>query len=117
MDCSAVPLPLPNVSSTELAKILEFCRYHHCHRLQQQEQAAYHTQFLSSLTKTKDLFGLILAANYLDIASLTDVLCQRVADTIKVMTSEEIKKYLDIANDFTTEEEAQVRRENQWAFD
>ncbi|MCO5547358.1 hypothetical protein L7F22_000807 [Adiantum nelumboides] len=124
MDCSAVPLPLPNISSAELAKILEFCRYHHHHPLQQQQQAAaagtpasaYHKQFLSSLTK-KDLFGLMLAANYLDIASLLDVLCGRVANKIKKMTPEEVRKYFGIANDFTPEEESQVRRENQWAFD
>ncbi|CAO2582915.1 S-phase kinase-associated protein 1 [Lemmus lemmus] len=50
------------------------------------------------------LFELILDANYLDIKGLLDVTCKTV----------EIRKTFNIKNDFTEEEEAQVRKENQW---
>lgn len=36
---------------------------------------------------------------------------------IKGKTPEEIRKTFDIKNDFTPEEEEDVRRENQWAFE
>ncbi|KAH0504238.1 S-phase kinase-associated protein 1 [Microtus ochrogaster] len=56
------------------------------------------------------LFELILAANYLDIKGLLDVTCKTVANMIK-----EIRTTFNIKNDFTEEEEAQVRKENQWS--
>ncbi|VAH54324.1 unnamed protein product [Triticum turgidum subsp. durum] len=63
------------------------------------------------------LLDLILAANYLNIKGLLDLTCQTVADMIKGKTPEEIRKTFNIKNDFTPEEEAEIRRENQWAFD
>jgi hypothetical protein len=57
------------------------------------------------------------AANYLNIKSLLDLTCQTVADMIKGKTPEEIRKTFNIKNDFTPEEEEEVRRENQWAFE
>ncbi|XP_056688263.1 SKP1-like protein 20 [Spinacia oleracea] len=63
------------------------------------------------------LFDLILAANYLDIKSWLDLNYQTVADMIKGKTPEEIRKIFHIKNDFTEEEEAEIRKENQWAFE
>jgi S-phase kinase-associated protein 1 len=57
------------------------------------------------------------AANYLNIKNLLDLTCQTVADMIKGKTPEEIRKTFNIKNDFTPEEEEEVRRENQWAFE
>ncbi|CAK9875583.1 unnamed protein product [Sphagnum jensenii] len=57
------------------------------------------------------------AANYLRIKNLVDLTCQTVADMIKGKTPEELKKTFNIKNDFTPEEEEEVRRENPWAFE
>ncbi|GAB2225216.1 hypothetical protein Droror1_Dr00006007 [Drosera rotundifolia] len=57
------------------------------------------------------------AANYLNIKNLLDLTCQTVADMIKGKTPEEIRKTFNIKNDFTPEEEEEVHRENQWAFE
>ncbi|KAK8601351.1 hypothetical protein V6N12_051188 [Hibiscus sabdariffa] len=57
------------------------------------------------------------AANYLNIKSLLDLTCQIVADIIKGKMPEEIRKTFNNKNDFTPEEEEEVRRENQWAFE
>merc|ERR1712216_439838 len=59
-------------------------------------------------------FELILAANYMDIKPLLDLTCATVASMIKGKTPEEIRKTFNIVNDFTPEEEAQVREENKW---
>lgn len=81
------------------------------------------------------LFEIILAANYLDIEPLlfvlsplvspvlsltaldSDVGCKTVANMIKGKQPEEIRKLFNIQNDFTPEEEAQIRKENEWAED
>lgn len=66
---------------------------------------------------TSLLFVCLQAANYLNIKTLLDLTCQTVADMIKGKTPEEIRKTFNIKNDFTPEEEEEVRRENQWAFE
>jgi len=63
------------------------------------------------------LFELILAANYLNIRKLLDTCCSSVANMIKGKTPQEIRQHFGIKNDFTPEEEEEVKKENQWAFD
>ncbi|KAK6780535.1 hypothetical protein RDI58_022719 [Solanum bulbocastanum] len=63
------------------------------------------------------LHALILAANFLNDKEILDMICQEVADRIKGKTLEEIRKEFDIKNDFTSEEEKEIRKENAWAFE
>lgn len=63
----------------------------------------------------EELFGLVLAANYLGIAGLTELTSAKVASMIKGKTPEEIRRTFNIVSDFTAEEEAQIREENRWA--
>lgn len=116
-------IPLPNVSSKILAKVIEYCKYHVDNQKQgedkppasEDEIKAWDADFVKVDQAT--LFDLILAANYLNIKNLLDLTCQTVADMIKGKTPEEIRKTFNIKNDFTPEEEEEVRRENQWAFE
>lgn len=55
------------------------------------------------------------AANYLDIGVLLDVGCKTVANMIKGKSPDEMRRILNVHNDFTEEEEEQIRRENEWA--
>ena len=56
------------------------------------------------------------AANYLNIKSLLDLVCQTVADMIKNKSPQQIREIFNIKNDFTPEEEEAIRKENEWAF-
>jgi S-phase kinase-associated protein 1 len=63
------------------------------------------------------LFELILAGNNLDLRDLLDLSMSKVASMIRGKTPEEIRQTFNIVNDFTPEEEAQVREENKWCED
>ena len=58
---------------------------------------------------------MVMAANYLDIKSLLELSCAKVASLIKNKTVAEIRTFFNIENDFTPEEEAQIQEENRWA--
>lgn len=123
---STAPVPLPNVTEPVLQKIIEWCEHHRNDPLPTADDDN------ESRKKTTDidewdqkymqvdqemLFEIILAANYMDIKALLDVGCKTVANMIKGKSPEEIRKTFNITNDFTPEEEEQIRRENEWAED
>uniref|UniRef100_A0ACD5XR64 Uncharacterized protein n=1 Tax=Avena sativa TaxID=4498 RepID=A0ACD5XR64_AVESA len=114
-DCVENGVPLPNVNSNILAKVIEYCNKHVAAAGQQEDLKVFDADFIKVDQAT--LFDIILAANYLDIKGLLDLSCQTVADIIKGKTPEEIREYFNIVNDFTPEEEAEIRKENQWAFE
>ena len=75
----------------------------------------YYSEFTNVEQET--LFELVLAANYLDIKPLLDLTCATIASMIKGKSAEEIRKIFNIVNDFTPEEEAQIREDNKWCED
>ncbi|CAN0904303.1 SKP1-like protein 11 [Linum grandiflorum] len=69
------------------------------------------------------LFDLILvyplplkAMDYLNIKELLDLTCRKAAHMISEKTTEEMRKIFNIKNDFTPEEEANIRIDNRWAY-
>ncbi|KAI9365779.1 E3 ubiquitin ligase complex SCF subunit sconC [Pilaira anomala] len=116
------PIPLPNVSSKVLGKVIEWCTHHRDDPTTQDDQERRNTDIEEWDQKYMDvdqetLFDIILAANYLDIKPLLDVGCKTVANMIKGKSAEEIRRTFNITNDFTPEEEAQIKKENEWAED
>lgn len=120
------PIPLPNVNEAVLRKVLEWCEHHkndpattgedeNDSRKKATEIEEWDQKFMQ--VDQEMLFEIILAANYLDIKLLLDVGCKTVANMIKGKSPEEIRKTFNITNDFTPEEEEQIRRENEWAED
>nr|AEH41550.1 sulphur metabolism negative regulator [Endocarpon pusillum] len=120
------PIPIQNINEAVLRKVIEWCTYH------KGDPPATNDDDNDVRKKTTDidewdqkfmqvdqemLFEIILAANYLDIKALLDVGCKTVANMIKGKSPEEIRKTFNIQNDFTPEEEDQIRRENEWAED
>jgi S-phase kinase-associated protein 1 len=116
------PIPLHNVTSKILAKVIEYCEHHFANdtKNNNEEETDKNNENISPWDKTfctmdqESLFELILAANFLDIKPLLDVCCKTVANMIKGKTPEEIRKTFNIKNDFTPEEEEKIRKENEW---
>ena len=113
-------IPLPNVNGKILDLVIKYIE-HHANDAEPTETkdekntsdiSGWDADFIKIDQAT--LFELILAANYLDIKSLLDLTCKSVANMIKGKTPEEIRKTFSIKNDFTPEEEAQIRKENEW---
>jgi S-phase kinase-associated protein 1 len=118
-------IPLPNVTGKILAKVIDYCKYHQEHPTPATDDKKDEKRTDDIIPWDQDfvkvdqatLFELILAANYLDIKPLLDVTCKTVANMIKGKTPEEIRKTFNIKNDFTPEEEEQIRKENEWCMD
>lgn len=115
-DCADSIIPLPNVTSNILVKVIEYCKKH---EKETDKVAESLNSFDAEVVKVDQdtLFDLILAANYLDIKGLLDLTCKTVADMMRGRTPEEIRNIFHIKNDYTPEEEADVRKENAWAFE
>jgi len=116
-------IPLPNVKSEVLKKVIEFCEHHLAEPmtevekpLKSQNMADVVQKWYADFVDLEQvlLFELILAANYMDIKPLLDLTCATVASMIKGKTPDEIRTTFNITNDFSPEEEAQVREENKW---
>ena len=122
-DAEQQEIPLPNVKSQILGKVLEFCKHYTeepMNEIEKPLKSANMGEVVQEWYATyvdveqEILFELILAANFMDIKPLLDLTCATVASMIKGKTPEEIRKTFNIVNDFTPEEEAQVREENKW---
>ncbi|XP_022749438.1 SKP1-like protein 14 [Durio zibethinus] len=120
-DASEEPMPLPNVTSKCLSTIIEYCKSHLAFRARggsssvEDEAKAYDEEFIKA-QDNESLKEMILAANYLNIKDMLDMLNQAVADRIKNKSVEYVRKFFGIENDYTPEEEAAVRAQNEWAF-
>ncbi|BAS77732.1 SKP1-like protein 1A [Oryza sativa Japonica Group] len=60
---------------------------------------------------------LLRAAAFLRVERLADLASREVAACMRGRTVEGIRQVFGIANDYTDEEEQDVRKENSWAFD
>ncbi|KAI9076982.1 hypothetical protein K1719_041058 [Acacia pycnantha] len=119
-------VPLNNVNSAILAKVIEYCKKH-AESTAKDGEAANDAGGAEELLKRWEaeflkldydlLVEIVLAANYMDIKSLYDLCCQAIADKIKNKTPEEIRRIFNVENDFSPYEEAQVRKENEWAYE
>jgi len=106
-------VPLPNVDGKTLALIIE-----QCGMLHRGDQEKLETSLRDAQTTSRDsIFEIIKAANYLNITALLKTACKSVAECIKGKTPEEVRQTFGIKNDFTPEEEEQMKIEKAWAFD
>jgi len=124
-------IPLSKISSPVFHKILDYCRYHHT--LHDADAVViWDTAFVD--VSQSMLISILLAADYLEIAGLIDLLCHTIANMMLGKTPEEVRLQfsmftliygntgyantcLDITNDFTPEEEEKIRKENVWCED
>jgi S-phase kinase-associated protein 1 len=117
-------IPLPNVKSSVLQKVVTYLRYHVDNPAKEIEKPLKSANMAENVSQWDAdfvdvdqvlLFDLILAANYMDIKPLLDLTCAKVASMIKGKKPEQIRQTFNISMDFSKEEEEAVRNENKWA--
>ncbi|RYR79749.1 hypothetical protein Ahy_A01g004553 isoform B [Arachis hypogaea] len=104
-------IPLDCVDSKTLKKIIEYCTHHtHHHNDNQKDLEAWDAQFLNVDPNT--LYDLLMAANYLEIRNLLDLIYGTIKNMIKGKKIDEIRRIFNIKDHgFTPEEEEQNRKE------
>lgn len=117
-------IPLPNVKKPILERVIVFCEHLKNNQPPEIEKplrstdmsvvvGQWHADYIN--LEQEELFELIMASNYLDIKPLLELACAKVASMIKNKSVQEIRKFFNIENDFTPEEEQQIMEENKWA--
>lgn len=117
-------VPLPSIKRPILDKVIEYCQYINQNPPPEIDKplrsnnlndvvSDWYANFVN--LDQEVLFELILAANFMDIKSLLELACAKVASMIKGMSIQETRKFFNIENDFSPEEEAQIMDENKWA--
>ncbi|CAL4900564.1 unnamed protein product [Urochloa decumbens] len=121
-DCVDGGVPLPNVGGPAMARVLEYLNTKAAAATGGAEEAAaaantkgFEKGFFEKMNK-EALFDVILAANYLNAEELLDAAMLCAADRITGRTVAEIREFFGLENDFTPEEEVEIRKENSWAF-
>uniref|UniRef100_A0A6C0EF74 SKP1 component dimerisation domain-containing protein n=1 Tax=viral metagenome TaxID=1070528 RepID=A0A6C0EF74_9ZZZZ len=126
IDSTDITIPINNVSDIILKKVIIFCNEKYPNSdidPTEEQQLEMRTKPLSDFdleftrVPLKELFEMILAANFLDLKPMLDVCCKAVAEIIKGKTPNEIKKAFGVEGEFTQEEKEQVLRDNPWLED
>ncbi|CAM8923392.1 unnamed protein product [Rhodiola kirilowii] len=116
--------PVPNITGKIMSMVVEYCNKH-----AKQSKPTSVAESSDADPELEDwdakfvkvdfsvLFELCNAANYLNIKNLLDLTTQAIADSIKDKMPEEVRKIFRIENDLTPEEEAQLRKDNAWAYE
>ncbi len=86
-------IPLPNVKATTLAKVLKYCELHKGENppeIEKPLKSANLSDVVSQndvkfidIENIEEIFEIVLAANYLDIKSLMELACAKIASLIK----------------------------------
>ncbi|KAL5704414.1 hypothetical protein ACHQM5_022849 [Ranunculus cassubicifolius] len=115
--CADDVIPVANVTGSILAMVIEYCKMHAGKSDKNDEELKTWDKEFIYRGDLDNLYWILLGANFLSVKGLLDLAAQRVADTIKGKTPEQIREIFNITNDFTPEEEAAIRREHAWAFE
>lgn len=111
-------IPLPNVTEPVLKQVLAYCEIYVKNPPAEPDKKTddvpeWEAAFMKDVTPAQ-LIELVLAADFMHTKPLLDSCCRRVASTIKGKTPEETRAMYGIKNDFSDEELARIKREEDW---
>ncbi|KAL0402070.1 UNVERIFIED_CONTAM: SKP1-like protein 20 [Sesamum latifolium] len=115
-ECELSKIPLPMVDGRTLTRIIGYLTKHTDGGVSDEKKRDFDEEFVVGM-KISVLFEVVLAANYLDIKGLLDLVCQEIADRMQNKSVKWVRKTFCIENDFTPEEEEQIKQEHAWAWE
>ena len=108
------PIMLPNVHSSQLAKIIDYCAFHmHTDKTAEELEHWDKTSFDMSL---QELSAFVHAVNYMHIDALLKLVCSLIANQINEKSYDELRAVYGITEQFTPEQEEEIRLEREWVF-
>lgn len=118
-------LPVPNVDVDVLQHICNFLEYHAHTPMKELPLKPLATNKLGELVQpwfadyVADMEQpfrerLVIAADYMGIQPLYLLCCAFMATIVRTRTPDQIRSYFNVVNDFSPEEEAEIRARNQW---
>ncbi|XP_021855343.2 SKP1-like protein 1A [Spinacia oleracea] len=127
-NCGNNVIPVPNVTSAILVKVIEYCEMHigyttfkNCDVLNSidahpsvsndDKLEMWDDEFVDVDQRT--LLDLLMAAHYLEIKSLHRLTCQTVANAFQDNDPEVLRKILKIETDYTKKELAEIKKETK----
>jgi S-phase kinase-associated protein 1 len=119
-----IKINLENIDNQTLTEIIKFLDYYHDKPFEKIPKPLrsddlsvcvedWYVEYLNNMGM-EILFEVIKSANFLEIESLLDLTCAKVATMLKGKSVEEIRETFGIENDFTPEEEEEIKKENTW---
>ena len=121
-----INVPLPLVKNDILERVISFCVQHEKSPMAEIDKPLKSSN-MSEIVDEWDakfidqpqdiIFELLNAANYMDIKSLLDLCCGKVASIMKDKTSDEICRTFNIVDDLSKEEKEKFREEDGWCDD
>lgn len=95
--------------------VIQYLQYQFDDKENEEKLKTLDEAFVQSLNVNNEVrFMVMRTANYLNIPTLLDLLTTNEANQIKGKTTEELRKMYNIVNDFTPEEEEQIKKDNAW---
>jgi len=118
-DRDAKEVPLVHISAPIVRLVIQYMEYHE-KKAPRKVESPIKTNNMKELVDRFDaafvddldvdtLMRLLLAANYMDIKSLLDLLCVKVATMMKDRTAPQIRKAFNIREEFTPEEYDEIK--------
>lgn len=107
------PIPLPAIPGNIFSKLIIFC----VHQIDVTKSAVeienWNNNFIKIQTKT-DLYELALASNWVNLKKLLRLITDKIASLVKGKSTENMRKILNVKNDWNEGEEDEIRNEHSW---
>jgi len=113
-DESDDPIHFSNITSEILQRVVEWCNQHvdDLTPIDKYVVSEWDAEFCN--VPQDILFGMMIAADFLNIKDLYEATMKTVTDMIKGKTPEQLRELFNLPDDLSPEEKEQIRKENPW---
>ncbi|KAG9444169.1 hypothetical protein H6P81_015509 [Aristolochia fimbriata] len=126
-DCADAVIPITCVRAPILTKVIDYCKdqvmissssstTNNPNERTEQERKAWGQKFMEGVDSST-LCELLVASNFLNIEGLLNLGVDKMVSMIQGKYPQEIRDMFNVVNDFTPEEEEEIRNQNAWAFE